>query len=336
MSHTCEFCNKNFTQRYNMLKHQKKAKYCLDTQKNIKSRDKLHAKKEYVVECHHCSKKFSCNSSKNRHKCKIKIMIDENNKNIEQLKHTKIELKNVEYHLTDAKKQLKSLKKQLSKQLKEKDRQIEKLQTTINKIAMKPKTINNIAQVVNLQSVSQSSLDNHSENFTLEHFKRGLDGVADFSIKFPLNNAISCQDSNRKQFLWRDGDNGDVVMHDKNIYHMAKKIGQSLRHRSEDLLKKAVDEITLVFENKKSNTDDPTMIAFYQTQLVAVKTQYTKCARDISNLELGDINSAVVEFARIMSIKVPRFKESDEIHDSTYEISVTDDEIYNDFDEILD
>ena len=25
MSHTCEFCNKNFTQRYNMLKHQKKS-----------------------------------------------------------------------------------------------------------------------------------------------------------------------------------------------------------------------------------------------------------------------------------------------------------------------
>ena len=284
----------------------------------------------------------------------MKKIIDENSANIIIIKEKEFELKQLSTQLKDSEKQistqLKYLKKQstiqlkekdkqlkqLSKQLKEKDRQIEKLQNTINKIAMKPKTINNIAQVVNLQSVSQSSLNNHSENFTLEHFKRGLDGVADFSIKFPLNNAISCQDSNRKQFLWRDGDNGDVVMHDKNIYHMAKKIGQSLRHRSEDLLKKAVDEITLVFENKKSNTDDPTMIAFYQTQLVAVKTQYTKCARDISNLELGDINSAVVEFARIMSIKVPRFKESDEIHDSAYEISVTDDEIYNDFDEILD
>ena len=314
MSYNCEFCEKCFTQKASMIRHQKNVKYCLDIQKNIKSHDKLHVKKEYVIECHHCSKKFSCNSSKNRHKCKIKIIIDENNKNVEKLTHMKIELKNRECRLNDTKKQLKSLKKQLSKQLKEKDHQIEKLQNTINKIAMKPKTINNIAQVVNLQSVSQSSIDNHSENFTLEHFKRGLDGVADFSIKFPLNNAISCQDSNRKQFMWRDGDNGDVVMHDKNIYHMAKKIGQSLRHRSEDLLKKAVDEITLVFENKKSNTDGPSMIIFYQTQLVAVKTQYTKCARDISNLELGDINSAVVEFARIMSIKVPRFKESDEIH----------------------
>jgi hypothetical protein len=312
-----------------MIRHQKNTKYCISIQEKLKSQEKVVEKQELVTECKLCSKNFSCAWNLKRHNCSVKKIIAENTKNNLIIIEQSLLVKQLS-------KQLKSLKKQLSKQLKEKDRQIEKLQNTINKIAMKPKTINNIAQVVNLQSVSQSSLDNHSENFTLEHFKRGLDGVADFSIKFPLNNAISCQDSNRKQFLWRDGDNGDVVMHDKNIYHMAKKIGQSLRHRSEDLLKKAVDEITLVFENKKSNTDDPTMIAFYQTQLVAVKTQYTKCARDISNLELGDINSAVVEFARIMSIKVPRFKESDEIHDSTYEISVTDDEIYNDFDEILD
>jgi len=321
-----------------MLRHQKNTKYCLSIQENIKTRDKLHGKSKKTVERKYCSNHFSNKWNLKKHNCNIKIISEQNIENTRTIKEKDEIIKRLEYQVKDNEKQLssqiKSLKKQAVIQLKEKDkqlkqlsRQIEKLQNTINKIAMKPKTINNIAQVVNLQSVSQSSLNNHSENFTLEHFKRGLDGVADFSIKFPLNNAISCQDSNRKQFLWRDGDNGDVVMHDKNIYHMAKKIGQSLRHRSEDLLKKAVDEITLVFENKKSNTNDPTMIAFYQTQLVAVKTQYKKCACDISNLELGDINSAVVEFARIMSIKVPRFKESDEM--LVINDSITDDEIYS-------
>jgi hypothetical protein len=95
MPHTCEYCNKNFTQKASMFRHQKNTKFCLSIQENIKSRDKMNTKKEYVIECHQCFKKFSCKSNKTRHKCKIKIIIDESNKNREQLKLLKIEMKNI-------------------------------------------------------------------------------------------------------------------------------------------------------------------------------------------------------------------------------------------------
>ena len=66
MTYTCEYCEKNYTTKGNLIKHQRTAKYCLELQLKIlgKESDKI---KTRTYNCDYCDKKFSQKSHLLRH-----------------------------------------------------------------------------------------------------------------------------------------------------------------------------------------------------------------------------------------------------------------------------
>jgi hypothetical protein len=78
----CEFCGKNFANRYNLNMHKKTAKYCLN----------LRGDEIPIINCEHCHLSFTTQSNLNAHikNCKNRLKI-ENEQKFEELKEKLIE-----------------------------------------------------------------------------------------------------------------------------------------------------------------------------------------------------------------------------------------------------
>jgi len=154
----CEFCNKSFTNIYNLKAHQKTAKFCLDIQNKP-------IKEDY--ECNFCNKTFNLKKIYNNHifNCKDKKAHEDKEKNETLLKRIKeleyeLKLKGKEYES-----ELKLKDKEISKRvnqvselkvkLSSKDEMIKKLEKT-NKELMKRPT--------NTSIVNNTNNDNRQQN----------------------------------------------------------------------------------------------------------------------------------------------------------------------------
>lgn len=286
-SHKCEYCKKTFKQRYTLLRHQKKAKYCIAIQKNgnVNNQGEIH--------CKYCNLEFSRHTNQKRHLVNCKsYKIYQQNLSLEQ-KLSKVETKLAE------KEHLLTLK----------DAQIEKLQNVINQIAMKPRTVNNYQQILNLQPVTQEYLDQQASLFCLEHFKRGIDGVVDYALEYPLKSAVICNDQNRKQFTWRDGDNDNAVISDPKMFHLTQKLCHSLEDRSQELLSTAISEITEECNRKIeefSTNGDNYLAEVHREKMHRLIEIYNKYSKNICTLGKGEISDAISEFSHIMAIKIQK------------------------------
>ena len=230
----CKFCNNTF-QNFSILNHhQKNAKYCLEIQLK---------EKQVAFQCQFCTKTLSSKQSLDRHSkiCNIKNVDKkgvESSPNILEKYNMKCR-ENVEMRQEMMNMNLKLQKYQ---------QEIQRLQTKIEEIAMQTKqniTINNKInqQVIQLNPITDQYLSEQAQNFTISHFKNGLDGISEYAIEYPLKNAITCSDQNRQQFNWRDGDNGNHVICDSKMYHLTRKLGKSLQEKSETLLTEVINEV---------------------------------------------------------------------------------------------
>lgn len=282
MHYTCEYCSKTFTRKHNMLAHQKKAKYCLKLQRE-------NGLQNYV--CEFCNSIFSRKDSLKRHKKKCAKHLEKSEKDViisEQ----------------------KLIIAQMEKSIAEKDIQIEKLQEVINKIAMKPRTVNH-NQILNLQPVTQESLQEHSQYFQLEHFKKGLDGVAEYALEHPLRSSVICNDQNRKNFTWKDGDHGDVIINDTKMYHLTHKLCDSIQERSTVLLTEAIREITEECNRKieeYTQSGQDYLAEVHRSRMLKVIETYDKYSKNIQTLGSGEISDAISEFSNIMAMKIQKYK----------------------------
>ena len=319
----CSYCHKTFTNKYILKNHQKRSKKCLELQgKKIVTN---------TFECEYCNKKLQYKYSLKKHKeiCSIRIKMNKESQ-INKLTIHQDELLN-EIHLKNIEIQNKTKKinkqyieiqeykikcQQMEKEIIEKKVQIVKLQETIEKVALQAKNITNInKQVINLQPITSESLEESSKNFTLRHFKDGLDGLCNYAIEYPLSNALTCTDQNRQQFKWIDGDNDNNVIYDNKMYHLSQKLGKSLKDRSEKLLLEAITEIEIEYNQKikrYSDCDDLDRVSFYQEKMIEFKNIYEKYAKNISKLENGDVTYIINKFSKLMSIKLPKSCEIDE------------------------
>ena len=100
METQCEFCNKIFNSKGNLIKHQKTTKFCIKIQKEQSIKEVIYV----TYNCQYCKKEFSQSYNLERHlstcieklKQEIienKIIINENNQEKQKLKDNIIELK---------------------------------------------------------------------------------------------------------------------------------------------------------------------------------------------------------------------------------------------------
>jgi hypothetical protein len=313
---TCEFCRNTFANKYILKNHQQRAKKCVEIQGKIINNK--------MFECKYCNKKLQYKYSLKKHLniCTSKLnktkqnelseMIEGQKKLLDNIYTQKIEIQQKDIELQEYKTKC----QQMEREIHEKNNQIIKLQETIEKVALQAKNITNInKQVINLQPITSELLEKSSKNFTLRHFKDGLDGLCNYAIEYPLYNSLRCTDQNRQQFKWIDGDNDNSVIYDNKMYHLSQKLGKSLKERSESLTMEAISEIEREYNQKiieYSECDDLDRVSFYQEKMIEFKNLYDKYAKNISKLERGDVAYIINKFSKLMSIKLPKTVEKDE------------------------
>lgn len=306
-TYTCEFCTKTFKQRCTLLRHQQKAQYCLD----IRSKKARLVIEESRISCEFCKQKFTRISNLKRHQ-------DSCYKKIEYIQSTKIsalqdEVDKLKKALVLKEESLIAMQHELNRlqyvdqQLLEKKLEVEKLQKVINKIAMKPRTVTTNQQIINLQPITQQQLNDLSNNFRLEHFKRGMVGVVDYALEHPLSNSLLCNDQSRKQFTWRDGDNENAVVSDPKLFHLTQKLCNSIQDRSRALASEAIGEITEECNRKideYTESGEEYLAEVHREKMFRMVDTYDKYCKNIQNLGNGEINDAINEFSNIMAIKI--------------------------------
>jgi len=142
----CEFCQKNFSNKQNLLYHQKNTKYCLDIQ----------GKSNEDFTCEYCKKVFTCKQRLTIHieeTCKLK-----NKQSFEE------EMKKLNEEFTNFKKESKIKLKEKEKIISKLESKIEKLENTILSLAIEPKT-----------KTTNHVVINNTLNLSKEHVTKILD-----------------------------------------------------------------------------------------------------------------------------------------------------------------
>ena len=298
----CKFCNNEFQNKSILNQHQKNAKYCLKIQLKIKQTE---------FQCQFCTKVLSSKQSLVRHskvcsiKNTVKQKIDSPRNILEKYNEKCRENIKIQQQMSEMKLDLKKYQDE-----------IQRLQTKIEEIAMQTKqniTINNKInqQVIQLNPITDQYLSEQAQNFTISHFKNGLDGISEYAIEYPLKNAITCSDQNRQQFNWRDGDNGNNVICDSKMYHLTRKLGKSLKNKSEKLLTEVINEVEEKYNDlitQHSQNNEMIEVEYYQEKLIDLKNLYMDYKDNITKLADGDLGNVIQKFSKLMSMKLPKYK----------------------------
>jgi hypothetical protein len=226
----CEFCNKIFSTKSNLLNHQKTAKYCLIRQ----------GKQNKKYTCDLCEKEFTINQTLQEHyiNClKINYKHQERLKKKENEYQDKLkekdnliiqlqeQIKQKEYDYDLNNKQINDIVLQLRERETQKDEYISKIESllakaneTIATIAMQPKTTTNntdnrVSHITNNFDINNiekmtSMLENH---LTPDVMRRGQEGVADMLKTHLLQTSngdpmYECTDVARQKFEFRNAD----------------------------------------------------------------------------------------------------------------------------------
>ena len=203
METECEFCNKVFKTKGNLVKHQKTAKYCIKIQKEQSTQTITYTS----YNCPYCKKEFSQSYNLERHiptcinKLKQEIIdkekiIYENNLENQNLKERIIELETENRLLRE---------------------QSKESQSTINEIAKQPRvaTTNNNHNKIMITTpvdLSQPTVQLAIQNgFSDEYMVQGQKGVARFAVENILKDEQGklkyiCTDAARQIFQYKNKD----------------------------------------------------------------------------------------------------------------------------------
>ena len=190
----CEYCQKTFTSKVSLNKHQKTAKYCLNKRSNIIE----------DIECKYCSKKFARQDNLVRHQRNC---------------HSKIKYQEKENYI-----------KTLEDKLKKSEDRIQELEKIIEKTSQKSTVIQRISK---LEILTSKYFRNQSKYLTESHIEKGLDGLVDYAVNYPLKNRLICTDKNRYilKYLSEEGLEVDVELkYLRDLFFKSIKVPYSVLH----------------------------------------------------------------------------------------------------------
>ena len=235
MSFVCEFCKTSFITNYNLLYHQKTAKYCLSMRGN---------QKIYSFECSNCGKKMTEKRQLKKHEAKCESSIQDQNRDLETneifLKET---IKNLENKLIESK----TIEKLLREKVDDQSRQIQDLQNKLENIAIKGATKSTSTNILNiLQPLIQEELNEQGRNITIEDMK-GAKRLAQFAADKSLKGKVVTSDASRCILKYKNP-TGEIVR-DKNGIKITKMFCKSI----EEPVKRHFDT---VIQNINTDTED--------------------------------------------------------------------------------
>ena len=280
---TCEYCNKTYCNKGNVVKHQKSSKHCILIQKNlfncIYCKFKTSSKNDFVVHLNNCNDNTIINENKTLKKTNLLLQVDHNkvveqNNKLLQVEYNKIIDLNIRLQKKSSK--LKKVKSELEvktnrilfieneyTELKQQFK--ENVQTLILKpsITQSNMTTNKIDLKVNFNSdFIEKAVE---DNFTLNHVEEGIKGFAKFTNDYIINkengqSKYICSDTSRTIFKYKD-ENGMIQKDIKAIKlknsmkdPIIKKSKLLFNNESSRLLTEMTKETNKEFITIKSNT----------------------------------------------------------------------------------
>jgi len=235
---TCKYCKKKWQRKYNLEKHQKTAKYCLEIQKNLvkknkskrnKTKSKISNKTEQFrtidsnddkddskIICGHCGKIFTgkfavYNSMKHDKKCIYEKM---------------------EQTIAEQSSKILTLQKKID----------EMTMAAINRPTNQ--TVIN-QKIQNLIPLDMTEMTEQSRYLTIDHIKNGAAGYAKFALEYPLKDRIVCVDYARRKIKFKN-EVGELIT-DPDMANTAINFFQSIKDKNEDLISKYSNELTTNF-----------------------------------------------------------------------------------------
>ena len=250
----CEFCSKILKNEITLQNHQKTAKYCLRIQD-----ENIVKNKNFI--CKYCYKKLSENRQLQKHE--LKCPQNEQNKIIEELKlelengrkyKNKIieELENeqkyknkiieeLENELKDRDKIIEELKFELENERKDKVDRLERL-ASIKSNNYNIKTLNKNNILNSLKILDLQHLTEHAKKLTIEHIKKGREGIIDHAKEVFKDRACRT-DISRKNLKLKNKDVNDV--NDVNGISTMKKYGSSILNPVKDFIGEIFENIPI-------------------------------------------------------------------------------------------
>ena len=208
MNFECEFCNKTFNLKGNLIKHQKTAKYCIEIQKNNSNTNVEHIS----YDCKFCGKKFTQSNHLSRHlpTCLDKYKFELNEKDNK--------IKDLEDKLLEAEQKIKTIRLEVENEFYK--NQSKENQSTINEIAKQPRVQtntnnNNKIMISTPMDMSYDAVNQAIQNnFSGDYLIQGQKGAARFAYDNMLKDEQGklkyiCTDAARQIFQFK-GDDGTI------------------------------------------------------------------------------------------------------------------------------
>jgi hypothetical protein len=226
----CEFCKKEFKNKYNLKSHIERTKKCL-------------VKREQDVE-----KDYTCS------KCEYTTMY----KN-DLTRHENLCKKNNNALLHEKNKQIEQLSKEIKRLLQEVKEKDDFIKSLASKPTFTTNTMNttNHNIVNNLQLISEEHLNNQAQHLTIDHIKKGALGYSEYFLEYPLKDRIACTDYSRRKIKYKN-DQGEIVT-DPEMTVLSDLLFKSIKERNQELAVQYMNELTAKFKT----TDDPIQLSYF-------------------------------------------------------------------------
>ena len=219
----CPHCGKTFKTTGNLNKHIRTAKYC-QLQKMVSDSD------EDLI---------AMRVKSERRETELLALLEEKDWEISRLKEELESVRQKDSMITD-----RFLQKddEMHKMLEHKNDEISKLESrllrheeTIADIARQPRTTTTSSSSINinLPPLTNKHLEEHAQFLSMDHFKRGFQGYAEYALEFPLKGMVTCTDYSRRKVKYNN-DTGDTIV-DPNMKNLCTNLFRAIRSRNQDL-----------------------------------------------------------------------------------------------------
>ena len=249
MSLVCEFCGKEYSHKYNLVRHQKTAKKCLNIQQ---------CEAEKLFECTGCTNTFTLKQHLTSHHnvCVpyVEIKLSEE----------------YEFQLIEKDEELKNKDKELQR----KDEEIKKLRKELSKRSVVNNITNNNTNIIKdcvIIAVTPELFEKHKHSLTDEHVDAGAFGIARYAADYPLKDVVKCKDISRKVLEYHNEEGKSIKDQDglrltpaffkENLPEIQSKINSLFMKYSETMF------------------DDPEILGLQMTRLTDILTGVKAGAR---------------------------------------------------------
>jgi len=271
MTFECEFCKKEFSNKYILKNHQKTAAYCLKLQD---------IQVETIYSCENCSKKFNTKSVLKTHlkSCTVTLSILKEN-------HKK-EMRRLEKKYEN---QLQRQEDKYEKRIKELQKQMQELaKIAIEKPTKVVKTTtNNTTTTNNVLNLKPLDLDNEDfksiiyEGYDMKYILQGIRGVAEFAKDKLLvdedgKSRYICVDPSRQIFKYVDA-NGET-RRDVKARKLTNKVTPDIVNKVNEIVgeerknkenyAETIDELTNIFFDIKDLRRKPDKLSTELSKII--------------------------------------------------------------------